>query len=60
MPQGMDGTMCPSHMVTREEMHSTRGRARMLFEMVQGDPLTGGWRSESVKEALDLCLAFIG
>jgi len=56
----MDGTMCPSHMVTREEMHSTRGRARMLFEMVQGDPLTGGWRSESVKEALDLCLAFIG
>lgn len=51
------GTMCPSYMATREEMHSTRGRARLLFEMLQGDPLKGGWRSEPVRQALDLCLA---
>ena len=51
------GTMCPSYMVTREEKHSTRGRARMLFEMLAGDPLAGSWRDEHVKEALDLCLA---
>ena len=54
------GTMCPSYRVTREEMHSTRGRARLLFEMLEGDPLAGGWRSEAVKEALDLCLACKG
>jgi Fe-S oxidoreductase len=54
------GTMCPSYMATREEMHSTRGRARLLFEMLQGDPVAGGWRDEHVKEALDLCLACKG
>jgi FAD/FMN-containing dehydrogenase/Fe-S oxidoreductase len=54
------GTMCPSFKVTREEMHSTRGRARLLFEMLEGDPLTGGWRDEHVKDALDLCLACKG
>jgi len=54
------GTMCPSYRVTREEMHSTRGRARLLFEMFQSDPLKSGWRSEAVKEALDLCLACKG
>ena len=54
------GTMCPSYMVTREEQHSTRGRARLLFEMLQGDPVRGGWRDEHVKEALDLCLACKG
>ncbi len=47
-------------MVTREEEHTTRGRTHLLFEMLQGDPLTEGWRSESVKEALDLCLACKG
>ena len=52
--------MCPSYMVTREEEHSTRGRARLLFEMLQSDPLKSNWRSESVKEALDLCLACKG
>ncbi|HYN21611.1 MAG TPA: FAD-linked oxidase C-terminal domain-containing protein, partial [Thermoanaerobaculia bacterium] len=51
------GTMCPSYMATREERHSTRGRARLLFEMLEGDPISGGWRDEHVKEALDLCLA---
>jgi FAD/FMN-containing dehydrogenase/Fe-S oxidoreductase len=54
------GTMCPSYMVTHEEMHSTRGRARLLFEMLQGDPLGAGWRDEHVKEALDLCLSCKG
>src|SRR5947207_11506811 len=54
------GTMCPSYMVTREEKHTTRGRARLLFEMLRGDPLAGGWKSEAVKEALDLCLSCKG
>lgn len=51
------GSMCPSYMVTLEEEHSTRGRARMLFEMLQGEVISGGWRNEEVKKALDLCLA---
>jgi FAD/FMN-containing dehydrogenase/Fe-S oxidoreductase len=54
------GVMCPSYRVTHEEMHSTRGRARLLFEMLEGNPLEGGWKNESVKEALDLCLACKG
>ena len=54
------GTMCPSYRVTKEEMHSTRGRARLLFEMLERAPLTGGWKSEAVKDALDLCLACKG
>jgi FAD/FMN-containing dehydrogenase/Fe-S oxidoreductase len=51
------GTMCPSYMVTREEKHSTRGRSRLLFEMLEGNPLDRGWHSDAVKESLDLCLA---
>jgi FAD/FMN-containing dehydrogenase/Fe-S oxidoreductase len=51
------GTMCPSYMVTGEEMHSTRGRARLLFEMLQGDVLKEGWKSEPVHDALHLCLS---
>lgn len=54
------GVMCPSFMATREEMHSTRGRAHLLFEMLEGNPLEGGWRSEAVREALDLCLSCKG
>jgi Fe-S oxidoreductase len=53
-------TMCPSFMVTREEKHSTRGRARMLFEMMHASQLKDGWRDEGVKESLDLCLACKG
>ena len=53
------GTMCPSYMATREEMHSTRGRARLLFEMLNNAELDG-WRDEQVAEALDLCLACKG
>jgi Fe-S oxidoreductase len=54
------GTMCPSYQVTREEEHSTRGRARLLFEMFQGETIPASWKNESVKEALDLCLACKG
>jgi Fe-S oxidoreductase len=51
------GTMCPSYMVTLEEEHSTRGRAHMLFEVLQGEVVRNGWKDEHVKKALDLCLA---
>jgi FAD/FMN-containing dehydrogenase/Fe-S oxidoreductase len=54
------GTMCPSYMVTHDEEHSTRGRAHLLFEMLQGQVISDGWRNEHVKEALDLCLACKG
>lgn len=50
------GGMCPSYMATREEADSTRGRARLLFEMLRGDELDG-WRDDSVADALNLCLA---
>jgi FAD/FMN-containing dehydrogenase/Fe-S oxidoreductase len=58
--QKQGGTMCPSYMVTHEEKHSTRGRARLLYEMVQGDVIRDGWQSEDVKDALDLCLSCKG
>ncbi|MFL6193309.1 MAG: FAD-binding and (Fe-S)-binding domain-containing protein [Thermoanaerobaculia bacterium] len=54
------GVMCPSFMVTREEKHSTRGRARLLFEMMEGSVIRDGWRSREVRKALDLCLACKG
>ncbi|MFN2528009.1 MAG: FAD-binding and (Fe-S)-binding domain-containing protein [Candidatus Baltobacteraceae bacterium] len=54
------GVMCPSYMATREEKDSTRGRARLLFEMLDGNPLRDGWRDEAVKDALDLCLSCKG
>ncbi len=51
------GSMCPSYMVTLEEEHSTRGRAHMLFEMLQGEVLHESWKNQQVKQALDLCLS---
>ena len=54
------GTMCPSYQVTRDEIHSTRGRAHLLFEMLQGEVLKGGWRDQAVKESMDLCLSCKG
>ncbi|WP_149179718.1 FAD-binding and (Fe-S)-binding domain-containing protein [Streptomyces sp. TRM49041] len=54
------GTMCPSFQVTREEKHTTRGRARLLDEMLRGEVITDGWQSQEVAEALDLCLACKG
>ena len=52
--------MCPSFMVTHEEKHTTRGRARHLWEMLNGNVIENGWRDENVKETLDLCLACKG
>ena len=54
------GTMCPSFRATREERYSTRGRARLLNEMLRGEVITKGWQSEEVKEALDWCLGCKG
>lgn len=54
------GTMCPSYMATLDEKHVTRGRAHLLFEMMRGKELEGGWKNEKVKESLDLCLACKG
>ena len=54
------GVMCPSFRVTREEEHSTRGRAHLLWEMTKGDVITDGWRDQHVKHSLDLCLACKG
>ena len=57
---GAGGVMCPSYQATREEKDSTRGRARVLQEMVNGEVVRDGWRSPEVHEALDLCLACKG
>ena len=54
------GTMCPSYRVTGEERYSTRGRSRLLAEMLRGEVITDQWQSEEVREALDLCLACKG
>ena len=54
------GVMCPSFRVTRDEEHSTRGRAHLLWEMTKGDVIKDGWQNEAVKESLELCLACKG
>ncbi len=54
------GVMCPSYLATRDEKDSTRGRARVLQEMVNGTLVKDGWRSDEVHEALDLCLSCKG
>jgi FAD/FMN-containing dehydrogenase/Fe-S oxidoreductase len=58
--QTTGGVMCPSYMVTREEKHSTRGRAHLLAEMIRGEVIRDGWRSAEVRDALDLCLSCKG
>jgi FAD/FMN-containing dehydrogenase/Fe-S oxidoreductase len=55
--KGDSGAMCPSYMVTLDEQHSTRGRAHMLFEMLQGEVIRDGWEDDHVKDALELCLS---
>ncbi|WUH93053.1 FAD-binding oxidoreductase [Streptomyces sp. NBC_00433] len=57
---GGSAVMCPSFRVTGEERHSTRGRARLLHEMLAGEVVTDGWKSAEVKGALDLCLSCKG
>src|SRR5437868_7079131 len=54
------GVMCPSFRVTREEEHSTRGRAHLLWEMTKGEIISDRWRDEEVKQSLDLCLSCKG
>lgn len=52
------GVMCPSFRATGDEKDSTRGRARVLQEMVRGAlSVKDGWKSMDAKEALDLCLS---
>ena len=51
------GGMCPSYRATGEEKHSTRGRARVLAEMLDGEIVPDSWDSDTVNEALDLCLS---
>ncbi|WP_299035873.1 FAD-binding and (Fe-S)-binding domain-containing protein [uncultured Pseudokineococcus sp.] len=59
------GVMCPSYLATKDEKDSTRGRSRVLQEMVAGSlgaptPVSRGWRSPEVHDALDLCLSCKG
>jgi FAD/FMN-containing dehydrogenase/Fe-S oxidoreductase len=58
--QSEGGVMCPSFHATREEEHSTRGRAHLLWEMTKGEVVRDGWKNEGIKKALDLCLACKG
>ena len=51
------GVMCPSYRATGEEQNSTRGRARLLWEMLAGALRKEGFQSKAVHEALDLCLS---
>ena len=57
---GAGGTMCPSYRATGDEKHSTRGRARILHEMLRGELIDDAWRSDAVREALELCLSCKG
>jgi FAD/FMN-containing dehydrogenase/Fe-S oxidoreductase len=59
-PDPSKSVMCPSYQATREERYSTRGRARLLFEMLHGGPIEDLWRSQAVEEALDFCLGCKG
>jgi len=49
----MEGSMCPSFQITHDEVHSTRGRARVLSELFRGETVD----STDVEESLDLCLS---
>ncbi|EPD33445.1 hypothetical protein HMPREF9306_00985 [Propionimicrobium lymphophilum ACS-093-V-SCH5] len=55
-----DGVMCPSFQATGDEKDSTRGRSRVLQEMINGNLISEGWRSPEVREALEYCLACKG
>lgn len=58
--EGASGqVMCPSYRATGEEKDSTRGRSRVLQELVNGELVTG-WDAPEVAEALDLCLSCKG
>ena len=53
VPQGRGGAMA-SYVATRDEKHSTRGRASPVG-VAAGEVLESGWQNEDVKDALDLC-----
>ncbi len=55
-----EGTMCPSYMVTREEEHSTRGRANALRAVLTGKLEPKEFTSQRMYEVLDLCIACKG
>ncbi|MDO5711239.1 MAG: FAD-binding and (Fe-S)-binding domain-containing protein [Micrococcales bacterium] len=55
--RSQDGAMCPSFHATGDEVATTRGRARVLAEMLRGEHLEDGWRSTQARDALDLCLS---
>lgn len=57
-PEG--GTMCPSYRATKEERYSTRGRARLFFELLKGDVIQDDWNNKAIKDSLDLCLSCKG
>jgi Fe-S oxidoreductase len=52
--------MCPSFLATGDERDSTRGRARVLQEVVDGRLVTEGFASPELHDVLDLCLACKG
>lgn len=54
------GVMCPSFLATRDEKDSTRGRARVLQDVVAGNLGPQGWKSDALHDALDLCLSCKG
>ncbi|MDQ3717301.1 MAG: FAD-binding oxidoreductase [Actinomycetota bacterium] len=54
------GVMCPSYLATREEKDSTRGRARVLQDVVAGQLGDDGFASDALADALDLCLSCKG
>jgi len=56
----LTGTMCPSYKVTREEEHSTRGRATILRSVLSGMVPVSDFTSKRLFQALDLCLACKG
>jgi FAD/FMN-containing dehydrogenase/ferredoxin len=54
------GVMCPSYRATRDEVHSTRGRAKLFVEMFQGEVTPSSWKNRDVFSSLELCLSCKG
>jgi len=51
------GTMCPSYMATQDELDTTRGRANVFRQLLQGEEPATAFESDELREALDLCLS---
>jgi FAD/FMN-containing dehydrogenase/Fe-S oxidoreductase len=58
--KNLEGTMCPSFMVTRDEEHSTRGRANALRAVLDGRLPAEDMTSERLHEVMDLCISCKG